>query len=221
MSELGISSKSETLASAKLLSKEEIEEQLHLYAGAYNNSNIKVHVDSIPKAIEDVKLLTDSLDKDTEEDVGRKLFQNAQDMISSVGGNNLFTIIVDNNFNLEDSKRDCISRRANIEIDLQENLKDMEEILISPDKEIYRLKAKIKINHEAKRIRAENETSKSSNYNLRSKDESEVLTEQNRLEEETRKRIEVMAEEVNDEADMEFVNEHSDYVEKTKIKMLL
>ena len=218
MSELGISSKSETLASAKLLSKEEIEEQLHLYAGAYNNSNIKVHVDSIPKAIEDVKLLTDSLDKDTEEDVGRKLFQNAQDMISSVGGNNLFTIIVDNNFNLEDSKRDCISRRANIEIDLQENLKDMEEILISPDKEIYRLKAKIKINHEAKRIRAENETSKSSNYNLRSKDESEVLTEQNRLEEETRKRIEVMAEEVNDEADMEFVNEHSDYVEKTKIK---
>ena len=53
MTELGSLSKSETVASSKLYSNEEIEEQLHLYAGAYNNSNIKVHVDSIPKAIED------------------------------------------------------------------------------------------------------------------------------------------------------------------------
>ena len=165
-----------------------------------------------------MELLTDSLEKDTEEDVGRKLFQNSQDMISSVGGNKLFTIIVNNNFNLENSKRDCIFRRANIEIDLQKNLKDMEEILIAPDREIYRLKAKVRINQEAKRIRAELKSSKSTNYNLRSKEESDALEEQGRLDEEARKRIEKMAEEVNDQADMEFVDEHSDYVEKTKLK---
>ena len=59
----------------------EIEKLITSQASGYSSRNIKVYVDNTDGAIDDVVLISGCTSKDPEEEVGRKLYNDVQDMV--------------------------------------------------------------------------------------------------------------------------------------------
>ena len=118
---------------------EVVETQLLSVAAGYSASNIKPFVDSTIRPIETMVLLPQMTERDLEDDVGRRLYENVIDMIKSIG--EAFESVVEHNFDVDALKRRTVSERAAVEEQLTAVRDDADRILVVPDKSIFTYRA--------------------------------------------------------------------------------
>jgi hypothetical protein len=109
--------------------KEYLEETLISYSLGYTSANLKIHADALSKSIDDVKVLSECPDEDTEEDIGQRLFEQIKTMILSV--DEIFTQILEKNIDFEKLVLSFIRRRNTIEIDLVNKVALLDDQLIA------------------------------------------------------------------------------------------
>jgi len=119
--------------------RETIEAQLTTLAAGYNATNIKTFSDSTMRPIDAMVLLPQMTERDSEDDVGRRLYENVIDMVKSVG--DAFEEVVSTNFDLESMKRRVVAERANVDEDLLAIRDDADRVLVVPDKSIFEYRA--------------------------------------------------------------------------------
>mmetsp|Transcript_24236 Transcript_24236/g.33236 ORF Transcript_24236/g.33236 Transcript_24236/m.33236 type:complete len:297 (+) Transcript_24236:949-1839(+) len=118
---------------------EQIQQELAHFSEGYNDSSIKILTDSIPKAIDDIKVLPDVIPTAKIEDVGNKLYLNFLDLLKAVD-NTLFEKLIFSNFNIAASIISCRTQRIAIETEILDARAISEEIAIEPKKQTFDLK---------------------------------------------------------------------------------
>jgi hypothetical protein len=84
------------------------------------------------------KLLNGFNPKDSEEEVGRKLYNDVRSAICSVGEE--FLECITNNFNFSNAIRGCVKSRTELEKEIQRLTKVKNQDLEKPDQAIHKLK---------------------------------------------------------------------------------
>ncbi len=143
-------SNAESREDMKYVETAEISRQLENYSTGYNSQNVKVLVDSKKHLIDSIKVLSDSTDKDSDEEVGRKLYGDTRDSILAVA--DIFTVIVENNYDLDQHKKKCMASRAQIEEQMLEAELLQEADLLEPRQHYFDTKVQSVLRHVKVRI---------------------------------------------------------------------
>lgn len=117
-----------------------IQLQINHFSEGYNDFSIKILTDGIPKAIDDVKVLSDVIPTAKIEDVGNKLYLNFLDLLKAVDIT-LFGKIIISNFNVNDSIMAARTQRIVIEEEIMAARAVSEDIYLLPDKLHYDLRS--------------------------------------------------------------------------------
>lgn len=136
-----------------------IQLQLAHFSEGYNDSSIKILTDSIPKAIDDVKILPDVITTAKIEDVGNKLYLNFLDLLKAVD-TTLFGKLIISNFNIGASIVTCRTQRILLEEEVLTARAISEEISIEPNKQTFDLKYDRAIRLATVEIRTKSEPSR-------------------------------------------------------------
>ena len=83
--------------------------QLREYSSGYTNSNIKTHSDLVQATVTSTSLLKGVSQHDTEDDIGRKLYDDLTNCFRTFG--DLFMDIIENNFDDVTARRECFTSR--------------------------------------------------------------------------------------------------------------
>ena len=122
-----------------ILSANEIHKRISNFSEGYNDLSIKILADSIPKQIDDVKILYDVTQSGKIEDAGNKLYLNYLDLVKAVD-TNLFGTIVQSNFDISYGIELCRDSRLQIEDEIATAQDLSDELLTEPRDTIYSLK---------------------------------------------------------------------------------
>ena len=121
----------------------EVEATISSLASGYDTSNIKTFADTIQRAIESVILLPNMTLQDSEEEIGRCLYDNTMVMVKSVGA--AFETIVALDYDVDQYQRRCVSERAVLEDKIHDYNNAVKHTIIAPDKTIYDMRESLEL----------------------------------------------------------------------------
>jgi len=149
------SSEYDFFAHANAFSEDDILSKIEEFSSSYSDhGSVEAYAKRLPKIIADVQVLHDTKSTDKLEDTGHKLYLNIGEILRAVD-KHLFPPLIANNYNLAAWIQACRDKRDVIQVEATAAQALAEETLLVPEHHIYQLRAKVRINADSQKLRAD------------------------------------------------------------------